>query len=286
MQAGHSEVCPLTGDEDDGQPRVYVSEAPPAVDEPAGLSRPVSATSSLDPYYFGAQTPSDSPPPPLPQLHPPALPSVSSGVHTPNHPLTPARDPANIDRMGLVGVGELTTPRWDKIHRRSRQSNQSQDEDCLLEEEDAAAVMVAENLENDAPDSPWTIEAVDGESDDKDEVKRVYPRRNFFSPTHFLCCSIISNNLPHVPSAPVALLQTRAAEKKSCTPANHTGPSFYIRRTQLSLPRLLPRNLHRRSCPPSRASMPWSAMRPPHHPLQAHSPHSARHESAPRTSLR
>lgn len=169
MQAGHSEVCPLTGDEDGGQPRVYVSEAPPAVDEPTGLSRPVSATSSLDPYYFGAQTPSDSPPPPLPQLHPPALPSVSPGVHTLNHPLTPARDPANIDRMGLVGVGELTTPRWDKIHRHSRQSNQSQDEDCLLEEEDAAAVMVAENLENDAPDSPWTIEAVDGESDDKDE---------------------------------------------------------------------------------------------------------------------
>lgn len=182
MLAGHGEV--LTRDEDDGQPRVYVSEAPPLpVDDP-GLSRPASATSSLDPYYFGAQTPSDSPPPPLPQPHP-ALPSVSPGVHTPNHPLTPARDPASIDRKGLVGVGELATPHWDKIHRQSRQSNQSQDDDRLLEEEDSAAVAIVTSLENDPPDSPWTIEAVDGESDDRDEhhakqpvTRTVRPRRS------------------------------------------------------------------------------------------------------------
>ncbi|KAI6118724.1 hypothetical protein EDD16DRAFT_978775 [Pisolithus croceorrhizus] len=182
MLAGHGEVP--TRDEDDGQPRVYVSEAPPLpVDDP-GLSRPASATSSLDPYYFGAQTPSDSPPPPLPQPHP-ALPSVSPGVHTPNHPLTPARDPASIDRKGLVGVGELATPHWDKIHRQSRQSNQSQDDDRLLEEEDSAAVAIVTSLENDPPDSPWTIEAVDGESDDRDEhhakqpvTRTIRPRRS------------------------------------------------------------------------------------------------------------
>ncbi|KAI6019703.1 hypothetical protein F5J12DRAFT_925847 [Pisolithus orientalis] len=170
MQAGHSEVCPLTGDEDGGQPRVYVSEAPPAVDEPTGLSRPVSATSSLDPYYFGAQTPSDSPPPPSPPTPPP-----SSAQRQPRSSHTkPPADPRK-----RPGQHRPHGPRWRRrtdnsiagtkyiVH--SRQSNQSQDEDCLLEEEDAAAVMVAENLENDAPDSPWTIEAVDGESDDKDE---------------------------------------------------------------------------------------------------------------------
>lgn len=187
MLAGHSEVGNPTRDEDDGQPRVYVSEAPSLpVDDP-GLSRPASATSSLDPYYFGAQTPSDSPPPPLPQP-PSTLPSISPGVHTPNHPLTPARDPANIDRKGLVGVGELATPHWDKIHRQSRQSNQSQDDDhrpCLLDEEDSSAVVMVTSLGNDPPDSPWTIEAVDGESDDKDEhhakqpaTRTIRPRRS------------------------------------------------------------------------------------------------------------
>ncbi|KAI6043104.1 hypothetical protein EDC04DRAFT_3138697 [Pisolithus marmoratus] len=157
---------PLTRDD---QPRVYVSEAPPLpVDEPGQISRPASATSSLDPYYFGAQTPSDSPP------------RISPGTHT---PLTPARD---IDRKGLVGVGELATPHWDKIHRPStRQSNPSQDDDhhppCLREEDSASLTA----LENDAPDSPWTIEAMDGESDDKDEhhakqppTRTIRPRRS------------------------------------------------------------------------------------------------------------
>lgn len=85
--------------------------------DPISLSRSTSATSSLDPYYFGA---SESPAPPLPL------------------PATPARD---IDRRGLVGVGELTTPRWTRTDN-----------------------------EEEEPDSPWTIEAVDGEDSEKEQV--------------------------------------------------------------------------------------------------------------------
>ncbi|KAL4074596.1 hypothetical protein V8B97DRAFT_1868854 [Scleroderma yunnanense] len=69
-------------------------------------TRPASATSSLDPYYFGA---GDSP-----------------------------------DRRGLVGLGELATPR--------RQSQVDDTDDVVVV--------------SDPPDSPWTIEAVDGEDDE------------------------------------------------------------------------------------------------------------------------
>lgn len=79
--------------------------------------------SPLDPYYFGLQSPALSPLPPLPP--PPDIP-----------PSTPDLPP--LDRRTLVGVGELTTPRWDR--------------------------------EPDVPDSPWTIEAVDGELSDHEEV--------------------------------------------------------------------------------------------------------------------
>src|ERR1700728_707836 len=75
------------------------------------MSRSCSASSSLDPYYFGLQSPSDSPPPPFPApIHLNATPDMQ-----PNYePSTPAKDPATIDRRGLVGVGELSTPRWDR----------------------------------------------------------------------------------------------------------------------------------------------------------------------------
>ena len=129
------------------------------------LSRPGSSTSSLDPYYFGA--PSDSPP------QDSALLSVTpeTRIHSDSSPLTPARDPANIDRNGLVGVGELATPRWDR-HIRRPQQNPDDDENALdvLQEQDSAEVVVP-NVEHDGPDSPWTIEAVDGELDDQDQVR-------------------------------------------------------------------------------------------------------------------
>lgn len=157
------------------QPRVHISEPASShhslqVDaDQDSLSRPPSSTSSLDPYYFGgAQSPSDSP------AQEPMLPSITPETRIHNHPsspVTPARDPANIDRNSLVGVGELATPRWGKLMRRAQENPGDDDDNALriLQEEDNAEVVVP-NVEPEGPDSPWTIEAVDGELDDDDQV--------------------------------------------------------------------------------------------------------------------
>jgi len=129
------------------------------------ISRSTSATSSLDPYYFGLQSESESPMPPLP---PAPLYLSTTPDHPPLHePVTPMRNPAAIDRRGLVGVGELATPRWAR-------------EDSSHELESASDiegydVVVPNNPEDeeDQPDSPWTIEAIDGESSDKEEVRAI-----------------------------------------------------------------------------------------------------------------
>lgn len=131
-------------------------------------SRPGSSTSCLDPYYFSTQSPSDSP------AQDSTHPSVTPETRTHNNsvsPLTPARDPANIDRNGLVGVGELSTPRWGKLIRHAEENPGDDDDNSLgvLQEEDSTEVVVP-NGEPDGPDSPWTIEAVDGELDEQDQV--------------------------------------------------------------------------------------------------------------------
>ena len=115
--------------------------------------------SGLDPYYFGLQSPSDSPVPPLP-------------ISTPEHrlafePVTPARDPAAIDRRGLVGVGELATPRWTRATEYTGQDDP--DARPEVEKDDCEEVLIDDAEEEDEPDSPWTIEAVDGESWEKEE---------------------------------------------------------------------------------------------------------------------
>jgi dual specificity tyrosine-phosphorylation-regulated kinase 2/3/4 len=172
------------------QLRVHVSKAASTDDlsqveaDQDFISRPGSATSSLDPYYFGAQTPSDSPAPQLPE---PIFLSTTPETrlpHEPLPPLTPARDPASIDRKGLVGVGELATPRWGKSVRRGEENHDNEDDNVLdvLQEEDSAEVTVP-HLEHDGPDSPWTIEAVDGEFDDMDEVGFL-PCLSFLTRTH------------------------------------------------------------------------------------------------------
>lgn len=70
-----------------------------------------------------------------------------------------------------MGVGELTTPRWGRLLRRAQENLGDDDDNALdvLQEEDSAEVIVP-NAELDGPDSPWTIEAVDGEFDDQDQV--------------------------------------------------------------------------------------------------------------------
>ena len=79
-------------------------------------------------------------------------------------PTTPARDPASIDRRGLVGVGELATPRWTRAPRVDDDEDQADltpnDDDRDYEQED--------------PESPWTIEARDGENEGMDRVGRPF----------------------------------------------------------------------------------------------------------------
>lgn len=128
------------------------------------VSRSASATSSLDPYYFGIQSESDSPIPPML----PASIYLSTTPDCPplNEPMTPARNPAMIDRRGLVGVGELATPRWARGGDRGSEP----EEPASDGEIEGYDVIIPEDVEEDQPDSPWTIEAIDGESSEKEEV--------------------------------------------------------------------------------------------------------------------
>lgn len=130
--------------------------------------RSASATSSLDPYYFSVQTPAVSPIPAVPTVHNTLkTPEMRSHVE----PVTPGKDPASIDRRGLVGVGELATPRWVRAPRKEEIEIDDQVDEIQEEELDDGFVEVAAlDMEMDLPDSPWTIEAVDGEADEKDEV--------------------------------------------------------------------------------------------------------------------
>lgn len=135
--------------------------------------RSASATSSLDPYYFSVQTPAVSPIPAVPTVHNTLkTPEMRSHVE----PVTPGKDPASIDRRGLVGVGELATPRWVRAPRKEEIEIDDQVDEIQEEELDDGFVEVAAlDMEMDLPDSPWTIEAVDGEADEKDELLDVKP---------------------------------------------------------------------------------------------------------------
>lgn len=79
-------------------------------------------------------------------------------------PITPARDPASIDRRGLVGVGELATPRWTRAPRVDDDEDQA---DLAFNDENR-------DYEQEDPDSPWTIEAQDGETESLDHVSRQF----------------------------------------------------------------------------------------------------------------
>ncbi|CAK5279416.1 unnamed protein product [Mycena citricolor] len=147
-----------TGEQEDSEPDF------------TSLPRSVSATSSLDPYYFGL---SDSPVPPLPtgHLHISTTPDQLHSSYT-SDPVTPAKDPALIDRRGLIGVGELTTPRW------TRSSHNK--EDTVTPVLDSVGEGYEDHigdgdLPDDHPDSPWTIEAVDGEVSDPEQAQEVKP---------------------------------------------------------------------------------------------------------------
>lgn len=93
------------------------------------------------------------------------LSSITPDHSVPKEPVTPVRNPAMIDRRGLVGVGELTTPRWARTEADSEPDLPTQEGEL-----DGYDVIAPDDVEEDQPDSPWTIEAVDGESSEKEEV--------------------------------------------------------------------------------------------------------------------
>lgn len=96
------------------------------------------------------------------------LSSITPDHSVPNEPVTPVRNPAMIDRRGLIGVGELTTPRWART-----EADNEPDLPTQGGELEGYDVIVSDDVEEDQPDSPWTIEAVDGESSEKEEKEEV-----------------------------------------------------------------------------------------------------------------
>lgn len=149
------------------QPNLHISLAQeePSMDHDLSISRSASTTSSLDPYYFGITSPTDSPVPPLPTLiHLSSTPDQQPV----QDPVTPAKDPATIDRRGLVGVGELTTPRWTRAeYYGGLETPDNADRDAEFQ------VLIPQVTPDDEPDSPWTIEAVDSEASENEEVSDV-----------------------------------------------------------------------------------------------------------------
>src|ERR1700729_1006171 len=150
------------------QPRFQVSVAvenqSQVTESESEISRSASATSSLA-YYFSNPSREDSPALPIAGE---ALASKTPESRLINGPLTPGRDPAGIDRQGLIGVGELATPRWARGPRRGQNEDEKEDED--EDDVDEENEIIIGDDEKDGPDSPWTIEAVNSESDEKDEV--------------------------------------------------------------------------------------------------------------------
>jgi dual specificity tyrosine-phosphorylation-regulated kinase 2/3/4 len=125
-----------------------------------------STHSALDEYYFTFPTPNLSPIPPPSQG--PVTPEIDPSVSRQSQPrsggldpVTPVRDPASIDRRGLIGVGDLTTPRWGQQHVLPRASwNPKEDGYVEVGHDD-----------DDVPSSPWTIEAIDGEMETSTQTR-------------------------------------------------------------------------------------------------------------------
>ena len=260
------------------QPLLRVQDDDPADDQDddsdddgetaLALARSASATSSLDPYYFGTGTPSESP---VPSSSPMPPPPHSMSLRTPelgpfSDPVTPHKDPAAIDRRGLVGVGELATPRWArgerKAHVRDVEIDERFDEDAEDEgaDENRAGVDVEEKGP-DLPDSPWTIEAIDGEPDDLDEASFPLPSLSTAGISQAVA-SFLTYSRRHVPCARGAPSRTRAGAKKSCIRASSPLCQPAVHQHQQNARRPLPCARRpppaRRPCPPARLRLPAS----------------------------
>jgi dual specificity tyrosine-phosphorylation-regulated kinase 2/3/4 len=117
-----------------------------------------------------------SPAPPLPDPpHPSKTPETRPVTLD---PVTPHRDPSKIDRRVLHGLGELATPRW------TRSVANREDDSYALDQDELEPPLHEEPEEGDS-DSPWTIEAIDGEEDEERDEVRLSPFA--FSPSGSDC---------------------------------------------------------------------------------------------------
>jgi hypothetical protein len=128
-------------------------------------------------------------------------------------PVTPHRDPSQIDRRILHGLGELATPRW------SRSVAHREDDIHVLDQDDLEPSL-PEEPEDVGSDSPWTIEAVDGEEDDDEERDQV---TFFFAfsirSSNCAFTSLLNSNRSHGRFVLDHLSPRKAAVKRSCTHA-------------------------------------------------------------------
>lgn len=118
-----------------------------------------------------------------PEPEPTAAPAVAPATTTTgtthftnyNEPKSPGSHPSTIDRAGLVGVGDLTTPRWTTRAEITSKSQPWKGSDHPMPgvDEDIEHIVPLEPIPDATQDqqetdvdrsSPWTIEAVD-ESD-------------------------------------------------------------------------------------------------------------------------
>ncbi|KIK56116.1 hypothetical protein GYMLUDRAFT_87392 [Collybiopsis luxurians FD-317 M1] len=151
-------------------PNLNIEPVPAEDDRPSDSGYPqlrTSLSTSLDINHSGFQSHLDSPVPPLPATGP-------FTSRTPDRsPLqelyTPAKDPSTIDRRGLVGISELTTSRWIRTEQTAQSIPVLSDQEVDEGNQYCAAAPGNEDDEQDEPDSPWTIEAVDGEMSDRDD---------------------------------------------------------------------------------------------------------------------
>lgn len=235
------------------QPQLYISNVSGQEDDllPV-LPRSPSATSSLDPYYFGVSTPSESPVQSSPMPHY-ALKTPEMG---PYHldPVTPGKDPASIDRRGLVGVGELATPRWARGERRDEIEIDEQvdevDEEALEDNNDDSIARGPEQDEElDLPDSPWTIEAIDGEPEENDEVRTRCRTFASLLSDAVLLDSFLMCTLQPGPCARSAQLRMRVVERKSYTLDSRCRPSPRRLKSWNAKAHRRPRSQHNRRQP-------------------------------------
>ena len=218
-------------------------------------SRSASVASALDSYYFGIGSPSESPVPP----------ASSASTHlsvTPDHPFlsepqTPAR---NIDRRGLVGVGELATPRWSRGDNSYYQVTPEEAENYQPN------TPAGQEERADAPDSPWTIEAIDGEGSGKEEEVQSSGRSQPACKADYENNSQLHSNLPHAPFGRVHPLLMKVVAKKSSIPENKRDhrPSYPCSPAKPSRQSHRP---HQTSIPPQAHSTPPRARQESGHPM-------------------